>query len=60
MPTGGGGMQPQPTAERMHPYVWPGAPPGHDGKKKKKKNIKYKKIPNIGMNEIDKKSATSL
>jgi hypothetical protein len=31
MPTGGGGgMQPQPTAERMHPYVWPGAPPGHN------------------------------
>jgi hypothetical protein len=23
-------MQRQPTAERMHPYVWPGAPPGHD------------------------------
>ncbi len=23
-------MQPQPTAERMHPYVWLGAPPGHD------------------------------
>ena len=27
---GGGGMQPQPTAERMHPYVWPGAPPAHN------------------------------
>ena len=23
-------MQPQPTAEQMHPYVWPGAPPAHD------------------------------
>jgi hypothetical protein len=23
-------MQHQPTAERMHPYVRPGAPPGHD------------------------------
>ncbi len=29
-PTGGGGMQPQPTAERMHLYVWPGAPPAHN------------------------------
>ena len=32
---GGGGMQPQPTAERMHPYVWPGAPQGHNCKLKK-------------------------
>jgi hypothetical protein len=23
-------MHPQPTAERMHPYVWPGAPPAHN------------------------------
>jgi hypothetical protein len=23
-------MQHQPTAERMHPHVRPGAPPGHD------------------------------
>jgi hypothetical protein len=23
-------MEPQPTAERMHPYVWPGAPPAHN------------------------------
>jgi hypothetical protein len=23
-------MQPQPIAERMHPYVWPGAPPAHN------------------------------
>jgi hypothetical protein len=36
MPTGGGGggMHHQPTAERMHPCVRPGAPPGHDCTKK--------------------------
>jgi hypothetical protein len=40
MPTGGGGgMQHQPTAERMHPHVRPGAPPGHDCGLKKTDNL---------------------
>ncbi len=44
-------MQHQPTAERMHPYVRPGAPPGHDWDRKGIiVNIEYQRFcPFIGI-----------